>query len=91
MWQLCEVLVWVLTLTVLLGLSVPAHGIAYGWLVLVVLVRDALLLAIAALVVRDMWQPWRDVVRAEGADDPGGGVFDGAPDAVDRPAPAYAR
>ncbi|WP_375491371.1 glycosyltransferase family 87 protein [uncultured Jatrophihabitans sp.] len=88
-WQLCEVLVWVLTLTVLLGLSVPTHGIAYGWLVLVLLVRDALLLAIAVLMVREMWQPWRDVVRADGADDPGGGVFDGAPDAVDRRAPAY--
>ena len=43
-------------------------------------VRDGLLLAIAGLVVREMWCPWLDVVRADGADDPGGGVFDGVPD-----------
>ncbi len=79
-WQLVEVVVWILTLTVLLGASVPAHGIAYGWLVLMLLVRDALLVALAVLVVREMWCPWLDVVRADGADDPGGGVFDGAPD-----------
>jgi uncharacterized membrane protein len=84
-WQFSEVLVWILTLTVLLGLSVPQHGIAYGWLVLALLVRDALLLALAVLIVREMWRPWLDVVRADGSDDPGGGVFDGAPDAIDRP------
>jgi len=39
-----------------------------------------LLIALAGLVIREMWQPWRDVVRVDGADDPGGGVFDGAPD-----------
>jgi uncharacterized membrane protein len=88
-WQLCEAVVWILTLTVLLGLSVPAHGIAYGWLVLVLLVRDVLLIALAVLIVREMWRPWLDVVRADGADDPGGGVFDGAPDAVDRRPLAY--
>ena len=88
-WQLTEVVVWILTLTVLLGLSVEQHGIAYGWLVLVLIVRDALLVALAALIVRDMWQPWRDVVRADGTDDPGGGVFDEAPDAVDLRSPAY--
>jgi hypothetical protein len=27
-----------------------------------------------------MWCPWLDVVRVDGADDPGGGVFDGAED-----------
>ena len=35
-----------------------------------------------ALVVRDVWQPARDVVRRSwpGTDDPAGGVLDGAPD-----------
>lgn len=79
-WQFSEILVWIATLTLLLGLSVPDHGISYGWLMLVLVVRDALLLALAALVVREMWCPWLDVVRANGDDDPGGGVFDGAPD-----------
>ncbi len=77
-WQFVEVLVWILTLTILLGFADPDHGIAYGWLMLVLLLRDGLLLALAGLVIREMWCPWLDVVRADGADDPGGGVFDGA-------------
>ncbi len=81
-WQFSEVLVWLLTLTLLLGLSVPAHGISYGGLVVALLARDALLLVIAGLIVREMWCPWLDVVRVSGQDDPGGGVFEGAPDAV---------
>ena len=40
-----------------------------------------------ALVIREMWCPWLDVVRADGADDPGGGVFDGAPDRWPAPRP----
>ncbi|SHG30498.1 Uncharacterized membrane protein [Jatrophihabitans endophyticus] len=81
-WQFVEVVVWILTLTVLLGLSVPDHGISYGWLMLVLIVRDVLLLVLAGLVVREMWCPWLDVVRVDGSDDPGGGEFDGAPDAT---------
>ena len=75
------------TLTLLLGESTDAngnslasHGISYGWLMLILVIRDALLIAIAVLVVREMWCPWLDVVRTDGTDDPGGGVFDGAPD-----------
>ncbi len=79
-WQFVEILVWMLTLTVLVGYAAPSHGVAYGWLMLALVIRDALLLAIAALVIRDMWCPWLDVVRADGADDPGGGVFDGVVD-----------
>jgi uncharacterized membrane protein len=79
-WQFVEVLVWMATLTLLLGYDVQTHGISYGWLMLLLVVRDALLLALAALVVREMWRPWLDVVRVDGVDDPGGGVFDKAPD-----------
>ncbi|HEY3629384.1 MAG TPA: glycosyltransferase 87 family protein [Jatrophihabitantaceae bacterium] len=90
-WQFTEVAVWMLTLTLLLGeLSYTDHkgavhsladrGISYGWLMLVLVARDILLLVLAALVVREMWCPWLDVVRVDGADDPGGGVFDGAED-----------
>jgi len=79
-WQFCEILVWIATLTILLGYSAPNHAISYGWLVLILLVRDALLLTLAGLVIREMWNPWLDVVRVDGADDPSGGVFDGAPD-----------
>jgi uncharacterized membrane protein len=79
-WQFVEILVWMATLTILLGYNDSSHGISYGWLVLILLARDALLVALAVLVVREMWNPELDVVRADGADDPGGGVFDGAPD-----------
>jgi uncharacterized membrane protein len=79
-WQLTEILVWILTLTVLLGFDVPAHGISYGWLMFALVIRDVLLLAIAGLIVRDMWSPWLDVVRVDGVDDPSGGVFDHATD-----------
>jgi uncharacterized membrane protein len=82
LWQFTEIAVWCLTLTELLGLNAgqEAHGIAYGWLVLVLVARDLLLLTIAGLIVREMWRPELDVVRSAGADDPGGGYFDGAPD-----------
>ena len=39
-----------------------------------------MLLALAGLIVREMWRPELDVVRADGSDDPGGGCFDGAED-----------
>ena len=81
-WQFTEIVVWMMTLTLLLGLSPgqDAHGVGYGWLILVLLARDLLLLALAGLIVRDMWRPDLDVVRADGSDDPGGGVFDEAHD-----------
>jgi uncharacterized membrane protein len=81
-WQFVEIAVWFVTLTLLLGLdpNQSAHGIGYGWLMLVIAVRDVLLLALAALVVRDIWRPELDIVRAGGVDDPGGGVFDQARD-----------
>jgi uncharacterized membrane protein len=81
-WQFSEIAVWILTLTLLLGLNPgqSGHGVGYGWLVVMLLIRDALLLALAGLIVDEMWHPQRDVVRAGGADDPGGGEFDGAPD-----------
>jgi uncharacterized membrane protein len=90
-WQFTEIAVWFATLTLLLGENPDqaVHGIGYGWVMLVIAVRDGLLLALAVLVVRDMWQPEHDVVRCDGRDDPGGGVFDGARDHFDR-APALA-
>ncbi|MDT4937266.1 MAG: hypothetical protein QOG80_937, partial [Pseudonocardiales bacterium] len=77
-WQFAEIAVWFLTLTELLGFSVPSHGVPYGALMVALLVRDALLLALAGLVISEMWHPERDVVRADGSDDPAGGDFDGA-------------
>ena len=81
-WQFTEILVWIMTLTLLLGFNQgqQAHGLAYGWLMLVILVRDGILVGIAGLIIRDMWHPELDVVRSGGMDDPGGGFYDGALD-----------
>jgi uncharacterized membrane protein len=87
-WQAAEIVVWIVTLTLLLGLEPgqSAHGIGYGGLVIVLLVRDGLLVGLAGLVIREMWRPELDVVRAAGADDPAGGFFDAAPDRYVLPA-----
>lgn len=79
-WQFSEIALWIVFLLFLLGLGDPAHSIPYGWLLVFVLARDAMVLALCALVVREMWRPELDIVRSDGLDDPGGGPYDGAPD-----------
>lgn len=59
----------------------PADGIGASWFFAAVALRDALLIVLAAFVVRDIRNPSRDVVRQVEGDDPAGGVLDGAPDA----------
>lgn len=80
LWQFSEIAVWIATMLFLLGFTDSAHGISYGWLMLFLLIRDALLLGLAGFVIYEIWHPEADVVRADGCDDPAGGVFDGAPD-----------
>jgi hypothetical protein len=79
-WQFAEVGVWIATLIWLLGFTDPSRGLDYGWLMLVLLIRDGLLIAIAALVVREIWYPEFDIVRSSPLEDPAGGPFDGAAD-----------
>ncbi len=78
-WQAAEVLV-LFTRFYFFIANDQAGGIGIGWFFAAVLLRDALLLAYAALVVRDLWRPEHDVVRRDGVDDPAGGLLDGAPD-----------
>jgi uncharacterized membrane protein len=80
LWQFSEVAVWIATLFLLLGYSDSNHGIDYGWVMFVLLIRDGFLVAMSGLIILEMWHPEEDVVRASGLDDPGGGVFDGLPD-----------
>jgi uncharacterized membrane protein len=80
LWQFSEIAVWIVTLLWLLGFNDANRATDYGWLMLVLLIRDGFLFVIAGLVIYEMWHPWADVVRASGLDDPGGGVYDGAPD-----------
>jgi uncharacterized membrane protein len=58
-------------------------GVPEGWFVFAVVLRQLAVVALAVLIIRDIYRPDRDVVRHSptGAlDDPAGGVFDGVPD-----------
>jgi uncharacterized membrane protein len=80
LWQFSEIAVWIATLLWLLGYYDSARGLDYGALMILLLVRDGLLIGLAALVVREMWHPELDVVRSGGLDDPGGGPFNAVDD-----------
>ncbi|HEX4016304.1 MAG TPA: glycosyltransferase 87 family protein [Frankiaceae bacterium] len=56
-------------------------GVPEGWFVSAVVARQVAVLVVAALIVSDIYQPERDVVRqAANVDDPAGGILDGVPD-----------
>ena len=88
-WQATEVLVLPAEWYFFVGLAhpgpYPGAGLPEGWFLLAVLARDAAMLSFAALVVRDIWAPERDRVRAVDVDDPAGGPLDGAPDRLRLP------
>jgi hypothetical protein len=65
-------------------LGTDERGVGTEWFFLAVTVRDVAVVVLVALVVRDVWRPDGDVVRASwpAVDDPAGGPLDGAPDRV---------
>ena len=82
-WQASEVLLLVARFGFFINLGKDDKGAQYGWFVTTVLLRDAMILLLCALVVRDVLRPEHDAVRGpdgQGYDDPAGGVLDGAPD-----------
>ncbi|MGH8868720.1 MAG: glycosyltransferase family 87 protein [Actinomycetes bacterium] len=81
-WQACEVLYFLAVWYHLASFTDTERGLPDGayWVALWLHVAGTLVLA--GLVVRDVLRPDLDPVRAEGVDDPAGGVLDGAPDAV---------
>ena len=80
-WQATEIALLVLRFMFFVRFSAGDRvGIDYLWFEGAVLLRDAALLFLMVLVVRDVLRPGRDVVRRYGDDDPAGGVLDGAPD-----------
>ena len=81
-WQAAEALVLLTRFYFFVRGSDPnaREGIPDAWFISAVALRDLVLLAVAALVVRDVLRPEHDVVRQDGVDDPMGGVLDGAPD-----------
>lgn len=57
------------------------QGIPIEWFFTAVAIRDATLVVLMGLVVREILKPEYDVVRRDGVDDPAGGVLDGVHDA----------
>jgi uncharacterized membrane protein len=82
-WQAAEVCyfyaIWAYLITVVAGLSTPG-AISSGMYFAALLARFGTVLLLCVLVVRECLNPGRDVVRADGIDDPAGGVLAGAPD-----------
>ncbi|MEU3507518.1 glycosyltransferase 87 family protein [Streptomyces longwoodensis] len=81
-WQACEVAyflgIWLYLAYTTSGdahKGLPTDGYQYA-----IGLHIAGTLYLCAVVVRDILQPERDVVRQAGDDDPSGGVLDGAPD-----------
>ncbi|RSN54684.1 glycosyltransferase family 87 protein [Actinomadura sp. WAC 06369] len=70
------------TLSAVLALDAPEGGIGQDVYNIALLARFVTVLALAALIVWEVLRPSADAVRADGADDPAGGVLDGADDAV---------
>ncbi|MBN1094495.1 DUF2029 domain-containing protein [Blastococcus sp. TML/M2B] len=78
-WQATEALVWVTRMLWYLGPE--DNGIAVEWFLLAVVIRDVAVLVLVALVVRDVLDPDRDIVRTSwpGVDDPAGGPLEDSP------------
>jgi Predicted integral membrane protein len=80
-WQLAEI--WYFFAIWLFLVDPSGHdplSIDDGSYYLAVWARALTVVALMALVVRDILRPERDLVRRDGVDDPSGGVFDGAED-----------
>jgi uncharacterized membrane protein len=79
-WMTIDALVWVPRMYYLY--SVPNRGLPEQWFTSAVLLRDIAVLALCALIVRQIYRPEEDLVRWGGrVDDPAGGIFDRAGDA----------
>jgi uncharacterized membrane protein len=80
-WMTIDALVWVPRMLFLYGEQ--NRGLPEQWFTITVLLRDIAVIALCALVIRQIYRPDLDLVRNHGQfDDPSGGVFD---EAEDRP------
>jgi uncharacterized membrane protein len=82
-WQAAEIVyffgIWSFLTNLVTG---GAQGITLDQYYIPLVARFVAVLVLVVLVVRDIVAPSNDVVRADGDDDPAGGVFDGAPDRI---------
>jgi len=88
LWQAAEVAyffgIWGYLLFVYIAEGHPVsgyQGVSSGWYFATLGARFLAVGLLAAYVVRDILRPERDIVRAQGHDDPAGGVLDGAGEA----------
>ena len=88
-WMTVDALVWVPRMLFLFGEA--KMGLPQEWFTATVLLRDIAVIALCALVVRQIYRPELDVVRRGGVDDPSGGVFEHALDAPPRWLPSRLR
>jgi len=79
-WMTIDALVWVPRMLYLFGEA--KMGLPQEWFTTTVLMRDIAVMALCALVIRQIYRPELDVVRRDGVDDPSGGSFEHAPDAA---------
>ena len=84
-WQATEVVLGAANLYQLIAVGQPGFGLPLWTYLVFLAVRDVVLAGLCGLIVREMWQPWRDVVRVGGVDDPAGGVLNEASDLVGVP------
>ena len=83
LWQASEAVVWVLLMLSFAG--VANKGLSIYPFINAALVRDAMVLILVYLVIRDILRPERDLVRMAGDDDPSGGVLEDAADRLTVP------
>ncbi|MCT7661324.1 glycosyltransferase family 87 protein [Mycobacterium deserti] len=89
-WMTIDALVWIPRMLFLYGEQ--NRGLPEQWFTATVLLRDVAVVALCALVIRQIYRPELDLVRYRGeVDDPAGGVFDRAPDAPPRWLPDWLR
>jgi uncharacterized membrane protein len=91
LWQVAEVgyffAIWAYLITQVAaaspaGTPAPPGGIGGGLYFAALLARFGTVALLCLLVTKDILRPDTDIVRADGEDDPAGGVLTGAPDAV---------
>lgn len=80
-WMTIDALVWVPRMYYLYGN--PNRSLPEQWFTTTVLLRDIAVVALCALVIRQIYRPKEDLVRWGGrVDDPAGGIYDRVPDAL---------
>lgn len=74
-WQVSEVGLGAANLYTLISLDHTDQGLPIGTYLTFIVIRDAILLYLMGVVVREVLRPQLDVVRRDGVDDPIGGVL----------------